>query len=75
MLGQEFLGCKSWIYLCELDTLTGHVNVVEVHKVCELVVAPDVGVVGGESHQEVDQRHDHQHAGSRGDQKHHLRPL
>ena len=39
----------------------------EVHEVCELVVAPDVGVVGGERHQEVDQGHDHQHAGSRGD--------
>lgn len=54
-------------YLCELDTLAGHVDVVEVHKVCELVMAPDVGVVGGERHQEVDQGHDHQHAGRRGD--------
>ena len=63
------------IYLSELDTLTSHVDVVEVHEVCELVMAPDVGVVGGERHQEVNQGHDHQHARRSGNQEHHLRPL
>ena len=62
-------------HLCELDALAGHVNVVEVYKVCELVVPPDVSVVSGERHQEVHQGHDDQHAGGRGDQEHHLGSL
>ena len=38
----------------------------------ELVVTPDVGIVGGQSHQEVDQREDHEEAGDGGDDEHHL---
>ena len=62
-------------HLCELDTLAGHVHVVEIHKVSELIVTPDVGVVSGERHQEVDQGHDDQHTGGCGDQEHHLGSL
>jgi hypothetical protein len=44
-------------------------------KLCELVVSPDVGVVGGERHEEVDQGEHHQEAGDRRDDKHHLKIL
>ncbi len=44
-------------------------------KLCELVVPPDMGVVGGERHEEVDQGEHHQEAGDRRDDKHHLQML
>jgi hypothetical protein len=44
-------------------------------KLCELVMPPDVGVVGGERHEEVDQGEHHQEAGDRSDDEHHLQIL
>ncbi len=44
-------------------------------KLCELVVAPDVGVVGRERHEEVDKGEHHQEAGDRRDDEHHLQML
>ena len=45
------------------------------HKICEFVMTPDMGIVGRQSHQKVDQGHDHQDAGSGGDEEHQLRLL
>ncbi len=51
-------------------------TIVWIHlKLCELVVSPDVCVVGGERHEEVDQREHHQEAGDRRDDEHHLKML
>ena len=54
--------CAAWIFSEYCVNL----------KFCELVVAPDVGVVGRQGHQEVDQGHHNHHAGRRRQDKHHL---
>ena len=41
-------------------------------EIGELVVSPDVGVVGGQGHEEVDEGDDHQGAGHCGQDEHHL---
>ena len=38
-------------------------------------MTPDMGIVGRQSHQKVDQGHDHQDAGGRGNEEHQLRLL
>ena len=46
---------------------------VDVYReIRELVVSPDVSVVGSEGHQEVDEGQDHQGARHRRQDKHHL---
>ena len=63
------------VHLCQVHGLAGHVHVVEIHEVGELVVSSDVSVVGRESHQEVDQGEDDEDAGGGGHEEHQLRVL
>ena len=49
---------------------------VDVYReICELVVAPDVSIVCGERHQEVDEGQDDQGARHRRQDEHHLRKI
>ena len=41
-------------------------------KLCKFVMTPDMGIVGRQGHEEVDQGEDHQEAGDGGNDEHHL---